>query len=59
MLLNYERKKVLQMIENGVLTEKDATPLLDDIARRSGEVNLFNHTLLASIFKWTFQSNKK
>ena len=59
MLLNHERKMVLHMIDNGVLTEKDATPLLDDIARRAGQVNLFNHTLLASIFKWTFQSNKK
>ena len=58
MLLNNERKQVNQLIENGVLTEKDASPLLNDISTRADEVNLFNHTMLASMLKWTFRSRK-
>lgn len=58
MLLNNERKNIEQMIHTGVLTEKDAAPLLEDIAARSDEVNLFNHTLLASMLKWTFRRRK-
>ena len=58
MLLNNERKNIEQMIQTGVLTEKDAAPLLEDIAERADEVNLFNHTLLASMLKWTFHRKK-
>ena len=59
MLLTNERKKIEQMIGNGILTEKDAEPLLADNNKRMEEVNLFNHTMFASILKWTFRSRKK
>lgn len=57
-LLNQERKTIHSMIQNGVLTEKDAEPLYADVEARAEEVNLFNHTMFASILKWTFRSHK-
>ena len=59
MLLNHERKDIESMISSGVLTEKDAAPLLEDVSTRADEVNLFNHTILASLLKWTFKSRKR
>ena len=55
MLLNHERKAIEEMISNGVLTEKDAAPLLEDVATRADEINLFNHSILASLLRWTFR----
>ena len=59
MLLNNERKNIQQMVANGVLTEKDASPLFEDISIRADKINLFNHTLLSSMFKWTFRTRNK
>ena len=59
MLLNKEKHTIHQMVQSGVLTEKDAEPLYDSVEIRSEEVNLFNHTMFASILKWTFRSRKE
>lgn len=57
MLLNNERKDILKMIETGILNEKDAAPLLESVMARADEVNLINHSILASILKWGLQKN--
>ena len=59
MLLNKEKHTIQEMVNNGILTEKDAEPLYDSVDTRSEEVNLFNHTMFASILKWTFRSHKR
>ena len=59
MLLNNERKNIIKMIETGVLNEKDATPLLEDVTSRANKVNLINHSFLTSFIKWSTIINKK
>ena len=59
MLLNHERKSILQMVEVGILSEKDANSLLEDVATRADEINLINHTMFASLMKWTFRNRKR
>lgn len=58
MLLNNERKDILKMVETGVLSDKDAAPLLEDVSSRADEVNLINHSILASIVKWQLKKRK-
>ncbi len=58
MVLSKEKQTLEEMIDSGVLTDKDAEPLLDNLNMRSEEVNLFNHTMFASFLKWTFRKRK-
>ena len=46
------------MVETGVLSDKDAVPLLDDVAARADEVNLINHSLMASMLKWLLHKKR-
>ena len=46
MLLSNERHTVKQLISNGMLSEKDAERILDDIDERTDEINSFSHTAL-------------
>lgn len=59
MLLSNEKRTVRQMINNGIITEKDAEPLLENIDERADEVNSFSHTIPASILRWMFFVRKK
>ena len=59
MLLSNERRTVKQLINNGMLSEKDAKRLLDDIDERTDEINSFSHTFTASFLRWLFFIKKK
>ena len=59
MLLSNEKRTVKQMISNGIITEKDAEPLLNSIEERSDEVNSFSHTVPASMLRWMFFMKRK
>ena len=59
MLLSNERRTVKQLINNGMLSEKDADRLLDDIDERTDEINSFSHTFTASFLRWLFFIKKK
>ena len=59
MLLSNERRTVKQLINNGMLSEKDAERLLDDIDERTDEINSFSHTFTASFLRWLFFIKKK
>lgn len=59
MLLSNERHTVKQLISNGMLSEKDAERLLDDIDERTDEINSFSHTFTASFLRWLFFIKKK
>lgn len=59
MLLSNERRTVKQLINNGMLSEKDAERLLDDIEERTDEINSFSHTFTASFLRWLFFIKKK
>lgn len=52
MLLNNEKRTVRQLIAEGVLSEKDADPLLDNITERADELNSVKHTFIGSLFFW-------
>lgn len=52
MLLNNEKRTVRQFIAEGVLSEKDADPFLDNITERADELNSVKHTLIGSLFFW-------
>lgn len=54
MLLSNERHTVKQLISNGMLSEKDAERILDDIDERTDEINSFSHTFTASFLRWLF-----
>ena len=43
MLLSNERRTVKQLINNGMLSEKDAERLLDDIDERTDEINSYRN----------------
>lgn len=49
MLLSNERRAVRQLVAEGVLSEKDAEVLFDDIDERADELNSFKHTIPAFI----------
>ena len=59
MLLGNERHTVKQLISNGMLSEKDAERILDDIDERTDEINSFSHTFTASFLRWLFFIKKK
>ena len=59
MLLSNERRTVKQLINNGMLSKKDAERLLDDIDERTDEINSFSHTFTASFLRWLFFIKKK
>lgn len=59
MLLSNERHTVKQLISNGMLSEKDAERILDDIDERTDEINSFSHTFTASFLRWLFFIKKK
>lgn len=59
MLLSNERHTVKQLISNGMLSEKDAEIILDDIDERTDEINSFSHTFTASFLRWLFFIKKK
>lgn len=59
MLLSNERRTVKQMVNSGMLSEKDAEKLLNDIDDRTDEVNSFSHTFAASFLRWLFFIKKK
>lgn len=59
MLLSNEKRTVKQMINNGMITEKDAEPLLGNIDERADEVNSFSHTIPASMLRWMFFVRKE
>ena len=42
MLLSNEKRTVKQMINNGIISEKDAEPLIENIEERADEVNSFS-----------------
>lgn len=44
------------MADNGILTEKEAESLIQNITDRADEVNSFSHTIPASILRWMFFS---
>lgn len=52
MLLNNEKRTVRQFIAEGILSEKDADPFLDNITERADELNSVKHTLIGSLFFW-------
>ena len=51
MLLNHERLEILKMIDSGVLSEKDAAPLLENVSDRAAKINLINHSVLRAILR--------
>ena len=59
MLLSNERHTVKQLISNGMLSEKDAERILDDIDERTDEINSFSHTFTASFLRWLFLLRKR
>lgn len=59
MLLSNEKRTVKQMINNGIISEKDAEPLIENIEERADEVNSFSHTIPASILRWMFFVRKR
>ena len=59
MLLSNEKRTVRQMINNGIISEKDAEPLLENIEERADEVNSFSHTIPASMLRWMFFVKKR
>lgn len=59
MLLSNECHTVKQLISNGMLSEKDAERILDDIDERTDEINSFSHTFTASFLRWLFFIKKK
>lgn len=59
MLLSNERRTVKQMVNSGMVSEKDAEKLLDDIDDRTDEVNSFSHTFAASFLRWLFSIKRK
>ena len=59
MLLSNEKRTVRQMVNNGIISEKDAESLFENIEERSDEVNSFSHTVPASILRWMFFIKKK
>lgn len=50
MMLSNEKRSVKQLISEGVLSEKDAEPLLENISERADELNSIKHTLLGALF---------
>ena len=54
MLLNNERHTIRQMLNEGIISDKDAEQLLEKVEERSDEINSFSHTTTASIFRWMF-----
>ena len=59
MLLSNERRTVRQMVNSGMLAEKDAERLLNDIDDRTDGINSFSHTFTASFLRWLFFIKKK
>lgn len=59
MLLSNEKRTVKQMVNNGIISEKDAENLFDKIEERADEVNSFSHTIPASILRWMFFIKRK
>lgn len=47
------------MADNGILTEKEAESLIQNITDRADEVNSFSHTIPASILRWMFFFHKR
>ena len=47
------------MINNGIISEKDAEPLLENIEEHADEVNSFSHTIPASMLRWMFFVKKR
>lgn len=50
MLLNNERRTVIQLQSEGVLSEDEAGPMLDSIAERKDSLTSFRHTLPGHLF---------
>lgn len=59
MLLSNERKTIRQLIENGVLSEKDAESLLQKVDERTDELNTFRYTIPGTILRSLFKRKKK
>lgn len=59
MLLSNEKRTIRQMQNGGVVSEKDAEPLLANVEERSDRVNSFSHTIPASILRWMFFPKRK
>ena len=59
MLLSNEKRTIRQMQGGGVVSEKDAEPLLNNVDERSDKVNSFSHTIPASILRWMFFPKRK
>ena len=53
------RLPLTEATNNGMLSEKDAERLLDDIDERTDEINSFSHTFTASFLRWLFFIKKK
>ena len=58
-VLKSEIEHNIQMINNGIISEKDAEPLLENIEERADEVNSFSHTIPASMLRWMFFVKKR
>ena len=54
MLLSNERRTIKQMLNEGLVSDKDAEALLEKVNERADEVNSFTHTIPASILRWMF-----
>lgn len=59
MMLSNERRTVRQMVNNGMLSEKDAEERMKKIDERTDEINSFSHTPIASLLRWLFFIKKK
>lgn len=59
MVLSHEKITVQNMADNGILTEKEAESLIQNITDLADEVNSFSHTIPASILRWMFFFHKR
>lgn len=55
MLLSNERRTIRQMEENGIISEKDARPLLEKVDERADKLNTFRHTIPGTILRKLFR----
>ena len=52
MLLCNERRTIRQMQTDGILSEKDAEHLYENVDKRNDQLNSLSHTIPASFLRW-------
>lgn len=55
MLLSNERRTVRQLVSSGILSEKDAEPLLEHIDERADKLNTFQNTTVGTLLRHLFK----